>query len=112
MTSGEFDFDDNFAFNGSENVLALSVFVMFFLCMTIVLANLLIGMTVNKTEELLKQANMIKLQKMTAQILGLENIVRRCKRFRRFLPRPARKWLDRKTHLFDYFDALKDGERG
>ena len=109
MMSGEFDFDDNFVFGDGENVLAQAVFLAFFLTMTLVLTNLLIGMTVSKTEELLKQANMIKLQKMVAQILYLEDILSKSRQLRRLLPKPARRWLDRKTRLFAHFDALKEG---
>lgn len=111
MMSGEFDFDDNFVFNDRENLLAQAVFFVFFITMTIVLTNLLIGMTVSKTEELLKQANMIKLNKMVAQILNMEDVLSKSKRFRRLLPKPARKWLDRKTQIFDYFDALKESKK-
>ena len=111
MMSGEFDFDDNFVFNDGENVLAQTVFFVFFITMTIVLTNLLIGMTVSKTEELLKQANMIKLKKMVAQILCLEDILSKSKQIRRLLPKPAKKWLNRKTRIFDYFDALKEGKK-
>ena len=109
MMSGEFDFDDNFVFDGSENMLAQAVFFVFFITMTLVLTNLLIGMTVSKTEELLKQANMIKLQKMVAQILCLEDMLSKSRQLRRLLPKPARRWLDRKTRLFAHFDALKEG---
>ena len=50
-------------------------FFLFVLMVNIVVANLLIGLTVNKTDELLKQAEILRLQKIVNQINAIESVI-------------------------------------
>ena len=47
-------------------------FFLFVLIVNIVVANLLIGLTVNKTDELFKKAGIVKLQKTVNQIISID----------------------------------------
>ena len=73
MMSGEFDFESNFlpeevtraeGSNGTTQV----VFLIFLFVVSIVISNLLIAMTVSKTEELFKMAGVIRLEKTVGQV--------------------------------------------
>ena len=73
MMSGEFDFENNFlpervseaeGSNGTTQV----VFLIFLFVVSIVISNLLIAMTVSKTEELFKKAGVIRLEKTVGQV--------------------------------------------
>ena len=79
MMSGEFEFESNFlpervseaeGSNGTTQV----IFLIFLFVVSIVISNLLIAMTVSKTEELFKKAGVIRLEKTVGQ-------VQRCKRY-------------------------------
>ena len=52
--------------------------------MSIIISNLIIGLTVNQTEELFKEAGVIRLEKTVLQILGVRDVLG-------ILP----KWLER-----------------
>ena len=73
MMSGEFEFESNFlpekvseaeGSNGTTQV----VFLIFLFVVSIVISNLLIAMTVSKTEELFKKAGVIRLEKTVGQV--------------------------------------------
>jgi hypothetical protein len=113
MMSGEFDFEDNFLWQSVEgkgsNGTAQAVFLFFFFIVSIVISNLLIGMTVSKTEELFKKAGLIKLEKMAEQIMGLEDIVNQKTSFVAFLPEFIRRVLIEKTQIFPQLNARNMG---
>ena len=50
--------------NGSTQVL----FIIFLLMVSIIVSNLIVGLTVNKTEELFKEAGVIRLEKTVLQV--------------------------------------------
>ena len=52
--------------NGSKQLL----FVVFLLMISIIVSNLIVGLTVNKTEELFKEAGIIRLEKTVLQVKG------------------------------------------
>ena len=73
MMSGEFEFDEVFRWDRVEEVGGSSgttqlVFLLFLFIVTIVISNLLIAMTVSKTEELFKRAGIIRLEKTVVQV--------------------------------------------
>ena len=75
MMVGEFDFQENFLFEKSAldygQVSTQFVFFFFLLIGNIVIANLLIGLTVNKTELLFKKASLVRLETMVHQVHGI-----------------------------------------
>ena len=64
MMVGEFEFQQNFLYNPSHNdngqISTQLLFVSFLFVGNLVIANLLIGLTVNKTEVLFKQAGVVR----------------------------------------------------
>ena len=75
MMSGEFEFDEVFRWDrveegGGSNGTAQLVFLLFLFVVTIVISNLLIAMTVSKTEELFKRAGIIRLEKTVVQVIS------------------------------------------
>ena len=79
MMSGEFDLSDNFLMNPTmeDNAQGSTqlIFVCFLVVGNIVIANLLIGLTVSKTEEMFKSAGILKLQKTVELIIAVENML-------------------------------------
>ncbi len=103
MMSGEFEFEDNFI---SDSGVPQFVFLIFFFAVSIVIANLLLGMTVNKTEELLKLAKGIKLEKMVYQVLGVEHIIHQDNVVKKLMGRSMRRLLERKSQIFSHLEAI------
>ena len=82
MMMGEFDFDNNFIKDetrpdSSHPVTAQFFFVLFYICVSIVLSNLIVGMTVSKTEELFNHAKVIKLTAISKEVISMEKILLR-----------------------------------
>ena len=75
MMVGEFDFQSNFLFEKSlldyGQISTQLAFFLFLLIGNIVIANLLIGLTVNKTELLFKKADVVRLESMVHQVHGI-----------------------------------------
>ena len=79
MLTGEFEYGDNFV---DEKDVAQIIFVLFILLVTIIMGNLIIGLTVNKTEELFQMADDYLRIKKVLNIRSLENLTSsRCKWF-------------------------------
>lgn len=73
MMIGEFDFDDNFTWHGIKesghsNGSSQILFVVFLFLASITIANLIVGLTVSKTEEIFKEAGVIRLEKTVLQV--------------------------------------------
>ena len=81
MMTGELEFEGNFTVdmsinsNGSEVTLQI-LFLLFVLFVSIIIANLIIGLTVSEIDDLYNEARAIKLQKMVTQVNWLHNIKR------------------------------------
>ena len=89
-------------------VSAQVAFFLFVLIGNIVIANLLIGLTVSKTEELFKRAGVIRLEKTVNQIIGLDRVFE--KNWLKFI------FVSRRMKLFSYLNSLlmktiKSGEK-
>lgn len=104
MMIGEFEFEDNFTFkqnNEVNNNRATSadgsvqiIFFLFILLVSIILANLIVGLTVNKTEELFERADHYQNIKEVKQIRSLETIILNIKRIVGFFEDAlSRDWL-------------------
>ena len=78
MMAGEFDYYDNFSYDATsdDNAQGSSqiLFILAFGLMTIIIMNLLIGLTVSKLDELKKQANIIRLEKMVSLVASAHDI--------------------------------------
>ena len=81
MMTGEFDLDDYFHWDETKDdfghMSAQLIFVLFIVFVSIVIGNLLIALTVSKTEELFKKAGTIRLEKTVIQVTGVEAIINR-----------------------------------
>ena len=84
MMIGEFDYDDNFAsdysktgsfFRLSHNDVAQITFVFFIMFVSIILANLIVGLTVNKTDELFRKADNYYNSKKVLNISMIEKLL-------------------------------------
>ena len=80
MMVGELDFRETFlphiqdsVYGGSGKAFISIFFFLFVAIMSIVMVNLLIGLTVNKTEELSKLADIVRLEKIVDQVHMAEN---------------------------------------
>ena len=109
--SGEFDLSDNFLINPSmeDNAQGSTqlIFVCFLVVGNIVIANLLIGLTVSKTEEMFKSAGILRLQKTVEQIIAVENMLASSsKRSKGVLSKRFRKQI----RLFLYLKKLLHSE--
>ena len=103
MMLGEFDFDSNFVDDGHDEHSAESLitaqlfFVLFYLLVSIVLSNLIVGMTVSKTEELFKQATEIKMVAIAKEIIGVEKLLQTSMLLKRL-----KKMLGQRIQLFPF----------
>jgi len=83
MMTGEMDFEDNFTFEAvrpERSVLSTQImYVLFLFFVSIIIANLLIGLTVNKTEVLFKEAGIVRLNKTVLQIVAQVSLIRKSK---------------------------------
>ena len=104
MMVGEFDFQENFLFEKSAldngEVSTQIAFFFFLLIGNIVIANLLIGLTVNKTELLFKKASLVRLETMVHQVHGIGQFFQ--------IKSGTSFWraLAQKTKLFDFLNVL------
>ena len=112
MMSGEFEFDDIFLWDMVEgkgsNGTTQIVFLLFLFMVTIVISNLLIAMTVSKTEELFKRAGVIRLEKTVVQVMAIEGTLTHTKRVLSIFPVSIRKALLDMTQLFTYLGHLNE----
>ena len=104
MMVGEFDFQSNFLFESSlldyGQISTQLAFFFFLLIGNIVIANLLIGLTVNKTELLFKKAGVVRLETMVHQVHGIGKF------FQAKSERSFWRVLAQKTKLFDVLNFL------
>ena len=80
MMSGEFEFEANFRSEsvreiGGSDITTQVVFVIFLFVVSIVISNLLIGLTVNETEIVFKCALDLRLERTFTQIVGVEDLL-------------------------------------
>ena len=112
MMSGEFEFDDIFVWDVVEgkgsNGTTQIVFLLFLFMVTIVISNLLIAMTVSKTEELFKEAGVIRLKKTVVQVMAIEGTLTHTKRVLSIFPVSIRRALLDMTQLFAYLGHLNE----
>ena len=74
MMTGELEFGDNFTIDDSKkdddaNVTVQLVFLLFVFLITIIIANLIIGLTVSEIDVLYNEARAIRLEKMVTQVI-------------------------------------------
>ena len=78
MMTGEFELDDYFHWNETKEdfgqVSAQVFYIVFLVFVSIVIANLLIGLTVSKTDELFKEAGTVRLEKTANLVAHIETI--------------------------------------
>jgi hypothetical protein len=81
MMIGEFDYNESFTWDavsesGSlySNFITQIIFILLILLVSIIIANLVIGLTVNNTRELFQEAGFYRLGKTVMQIQGTESI--------------------------------------
>ena len=78
MMTGEFELDGYFHWNETKEdfgqVSAQVFYIVFLVFVSIVIANLLIGLTVSKTDELFKEAGTIRLEKTANLVAHMETI--------------------------------------
>ena len=111
MMAGEFEFETHFLpvegpDGKSSNSTTQIVFILFLFVVSIVISNLLIAMTVSKTEELFKKAGVIRLEKTVGQVKGIEDIIEDKRSFLAMLPVALKNKLLEMTELFTYLEKL------
>ena len=78
MMTGEFELDAYFHWNETKEdfgqVSAQVFYIVFLVFVSIVIANLLIGLTVSKTDELFKEAGTVRLEKTANLVAHIETI--------------------------------------
>lgn len=86
MMAGEYDLEKFFIWNSVQRdrgfVTVQFLFVLFVFFISIVLVNLLVGLTVSKTEELFREAGIYRLEKTVLQVeqtTSLLTLLIRCK---------------------------------
>ena len=112
MMGGEFDIGDSFLWDESRekgsHTSPQLVFVLFYIIVSIAISNLLIGLTVSKTEELYKTARENRIEQTEKQVMETEIIfnqmVSKCCQIS-FL----KKWLLGKSLLFQQLEILERG---
>ena len=101
MMIGELEFE-NFLYDATKIDFgagsAQVAFFFFVLLCNIVIANLLIGLTVSKTEDLFKRAGVMRLEKTVNQIIGLDHVIE--KKWLKFI------FFTRRMKLFSYINSL------
>ena len=111
MMIGEFDFEDNFTWSqvkeSGSNFSTQILFVLFVFLASIAVSNLIVGLTVNKTEELFKEAGVIRLEKTALQVMGLEDVLVR-EKMMTIIPKSWRKNYSKITQLFPFLDAVDE----
>ena len=109
MMIGEFDFEDNFRSEkvgeiGGSNITTQLVFILFLFVVSIVISNLLIGLTVNETDIVFKSALGMRLERAFSQIVAVEDHL--ATSLSKTLYKAFK--IIRPTVLKDYLDSLKE----
>ena len=109
MMSGEFEFENNFRYEsvkevGGSNITTQVIFVLFLFVVSIVVHNLLIGLTVNETEIVFERALAMRLERTFTQILVVEDLLHTsiAKWFRDVFKRK------KSTNLKDYLESAQE----
>ena len=108
MMTGEFDFENNFRSEkvrekGGSDITTQVVFILFLFLVSIVISNLLIGLTVNETEIVFKSALAMRLERTFSQIAAVEDLL--ATSFSKGLNSAFK--IKRPTELRDYLEAKK-----
>ena len=78
IMAGEFDYYDNFSFDASADDVSFGsnqlLFVLAFGFMTIIIMNLLIGLTVSNLTELTEEADIIRMEKTVNLVASTQDI--------------------------------------
>ena len=79
MMTGEFELDDYFQWDLTKNdfghVSSQLIFVGFLIFVNIVISNLLIGLTVNKTDKVFKNSGTLRLEKTVHQLVEIDALL-------------------------------------
>ena len=80
MTAGEFEYSAYFTYekvkdNNGANYSSQLFFIAFYFMSSIALANMILGLTVNKTDELFKEASFIHQEKIIEQVISIEDVI-------------------------------------
>jgi len=99
---------DNSTTNLNVNVTPQLVFILFFFLVSIVIANLLIGLTVNRTDDVEKASVVLRLERTLNQIIAIEDFLLDKMAKSRFLPDKVKEWLINMTQIFPYIDTARN----
>ena len=94
--------------NLNVNVTPQLVFILFFFLVSIVIANLLIGLTVNRTDDVEKASVVLRLERTLNQIIAIEDFLLDKMAKSRFLPDKVKEWLINMTQIFPYIDTARN----
>lgn len=109
MMVGELDFVDNFTVDksGDSEVTLQLMFLLFVIFVSIIIANLIIGLTVSEIDDLYNEARAIRLHKMVTQLVNLEDLFINKPSITDCLPSSVRTRMRHVTSLFSYLENLK-----
>ena len=112
MMTGEFEYEANFLWEGVEHAGDLGtngttqiVFILFIFVVSIVIVNLIIGLTVSETDKLQRTADATRLERTLVQILSLEELFVEDDAILRVLPSKLKSVLTRGTQIFPYLKS-------
>jgi hypothetical protein len=109
MMIGELEYDNHFLRSHSSKDFGIGsaqlAFILFVLMVNIVVANLLIGLTVSKTDELFKQAGIHRLQKTATQITAVESVIG-TESWQQCLICHIFPYFSKRTKIFAYFLSI------
>ena len=110
--TGEFEYESNFLWEEVEDAGALGtngtaqiVFILFIFVVSIVIVNLIIGLTVSETDKLQRTADATRLERTLVQILSLEELFIEDDALLRVLPSKLKSVLARGTQIFPYLKS-------
>jgi hypothetical protein len=110
MMTGEFDLPSYFTWDQSMKDHAQFstqlLFIMFLIFVSIVIANLLIGLTISKTGEVFMEAGLFRLEQTVLQILGVRSIFFQPKPGSGILPKSWGKVINKKCMIFTYLKSM------
>ena len=112
MMIGELDYENNFTWNAVSKSKAFVstqiLFIMFLLLVTVVIMNLLIGLTVSQVEELRLKAGVRRLKKTVEQVATTESIIMKTDApLLKILPKQLRQALLNFGQFFSYVHRTK-----
>ena len=90
--------------NLNVNLTPQLIFILFFFLVSIVISNLLIGLTVNRTDEVEKASVGLRLERTLQQVVSIEDFLLDKIARSKFLPGSFKDWLINMTQLFSYLD--------